>query len=57
MNKEKYVFAQLTSFLNENKFRHIDDKYQSNQYVKYFKIRESTACSDVLRTLFGFKSM
>ncbi|MBP1616386.1 MAG: transposase [Bacteroidetes bacterium] len=37
MNKEKYVFAQLISFLNENKFRRIVDKYQGNRYIKHFK--------------------
>ena len=35
MNKEKYVFAQLVSFLNEDKFRRIVDKYQGNRYVKH----------------------
>ena len=35
MNKEKYVFAQLVSFLNEDKFRRIVDKYQGNSYVKH----------------------
>jgi hypothetical protein len=28
MNNEKYVFAQLISFLNEDKFRRIVNKYQ-----------------------------
>jgi hypothetical protein len=28
MNKEKYIFAQLISFLNEDKFRRIVSKYQ-----------------------------
>ena len=37
MNKEKYVFAQLISFLNENKFRRIVDKYQGNRYIKHLK--------------------
>lgn len=36
MNKEKYVFAQLISFLNENKFRRIVDKYQGNRYIIHF---------------------
>ena len=31
MNKEKHVFAQLVSFLNEDKFRRIVDKYQGNR--------------------------
>ncbi|MFT4070581.1 MAG: DUF4372 domain-containing protein [Dysgonamonadaceae bacterium] len=36
MNKEKYVFAQRVSSLNEDKFRRIVDKYQGNRYVKHF---------------------
>lgn len=36
MNKEKYVFDQLISFLNEDKFRSIVDRYQGNRYVKQF---------------------
>ena len=36
MNKEKYVFAQLISFLNEDKFCRIVNKYQGNRYVKHF---------------------
>lgn len=35
MNKDKYVFTQLVSFLNEDKFRRIVDKYQGNRYVKH----------------------
>ena len=27
MNKDKYVFAQLIEFLDNNKFRHLVDKY------------------------------
>ena len=36
MNKEKYVFAQLISFLNEDKFGRIVNKYQGNRYIKHF---------------------
>ena len=36
MNKEKYVFSQFISFLNEDKFRRIVDKYHGNRYVKHF---------------------
>ena len=36
MNKEKYVFAQLISFLNEDKFRRIVNKFQGNRYIKHF---------------------
>ena len=31
------MFAQLISFLNENKFRRIVDKYQGNRYIKHLK--------------------
>ena len=30
MNKDKYVFAQLVEFLDNNKFRHLVDKYDGN---------------------------
>ena len=36
MNKEKYVFAQLIEFLDNNKFRRLVDKYEGNRYVKNF---------------------
>jgi hypothetical protein len=36
MNKEKYVFAQLVEFLNNDTFRKLVDKYDRVQYVKYF---------------------
>ena len=36
MNKEKYVFAQLISFLNEDNFRRVVNKYQGNHYIKHF---------------------
>ena len=36
MNKDKYVFAQLIEFLDNNKFRHSVDKYDGNRYVKHF---------------------
>jgi hypothetical protein len=48
MNKEKYVFAQLVSFLNEDKFRRIVDKYQGNRYVKHF-----TCWNQLLALMFG----
>lgn len=48
MNKEKYVFAQLISFLNEDKFRRIVDKYQGNRYVKHF-----TCWNQLLALMFG----
>lgn len=48
MNKEKYVFAQLISFLNKDKFRHIVDKYKGNRYVKHF-----TCWNQLLALMFG----
>ena len=36
MNKDKYVFSQLIEFLDNNKFRHLVDKYDGNRYVKHF---------------------
>ena len=48
MNKEKYVFSQLISFLNEDKFRYIVKKYQGNKYVKHF-----TCWNQLLALMFG----
>ena len=36
MHKEKYVFAQLVEFLNNDKFRRIVAKYDGDKYVKHF---------------------
>ena len=35
MNKDKYVFAQLIEFLNNDKFRRLVDKYDGNKYVQH----------------------
>jgi hypothetical protein len=48
MNKEKYVFAQLISFLNEDKFRRIVRKYDGDKYVKHF-----TCWNQLLSLMFG----
>lgn len=48
MNKDKYVFAQLVEFLNKDKFRHLIDKYDGNQYVKSF-----TCWNQLLALTFG----
>ncbi len=48
MNKEKYVFAQLVEFLNNDKFRRIVAKYQGDKYVKYF-----TCWNHLLVLMFG----
>ena len=47
-NKEKYVFSQFISFLNEDKFRRIVDKYHGNRYVKHF-----TCWNQLLTLMFG----
>ena len=36
MNKDKYVFAQLTAFLNRTQFNNYVRKYDGNRYVKHF---------------------
>lgn len=48
MYKSKFVFAQLHSFLDYQKFRHIVDKYQGNRYVKTF-----TCWNQLLALMFG----
>ena len=48
MNKNKYVFAQLIEFLDNNKFRHLVDKYDGNRYVKHF-----TCWNQLLAMMFG----
>lgn len=48
MNKGKYVFSQLISFLNEDKFRRIVDKYHGSSYVKHF-----TCWNQRLALMFG----
>ncbi len=48
MNKNKYVFAQLIEFLNNNKFRRLVDKYDGNRYVKNL-----TCWNQLLSLMFG----
>ena len=48
MNKDKYVFAQLVAFLDNNKFRHLVDKYDGNRYVKNF-----TCWNQLMALMFG----
>lgn len=36
MFQDKYVFAQLASFLNRSKFNRIVAKYDGDKYVKHF---------------------
>ncbi|MBQ9285085.1 MAG: IS4 family transposase [Bacteroidaceae bacterium] len=48
MNKDKYVFAQLIEFLNNDKFRRLVDKYGGNKYVKHL-----TCWNQLLALMFG----
>lgn len=48
MNRDKFVFAQFTNFLNHNKFRRIVDKYDGAAYVKHF-----TCWNHLLTLMFG----
>ena len=48
MNKEKYVFAQLIEFLNNDKFSYIVRKYNGDKYVKHF-----TCWNQLLALMFG----
>lgn len=51
MNQDKYVFAQLVGFLNNDKFRRLVDKYDGNRYVKHL------ACwNQLLAMMFGQRS-
>lgn len=36
MNKDKYVFSQLTSLLDRSLFNDYVRKYQGDKYVKHF---------------------
>lgn len=51
MNKDKYVFAQLVEFLDNNKFRHLVDKYGGNHYVKNI-----TCWNQLMALMFGLLS-
>ena len=48
MFKDKYVFAQLASFLNRSKFNRIVAKYDGDKYVKHF-----TCWNQLLALMFG----
>jgi len=48
MFQDKYVFAQLASFLNRNKFNRIVVKYDGDKYVKHF-----TCWNQLLSLVFG----
>lgn len=48
MFQDKYVFAQLVSFLNRSKFNRIVTKYHGDKYVKHF-----TCWNQLLALMFG----
>ena len=48
MYQYKYIFAQLTSFLNRSKFNRIVTKYEGDKYVKHF-----TCWNQLLTLMFG----
>ena len=48
MFQDKYVFAQLTSFLNRSKFNRIVARYDGDKYVKHF-----TCWNQLLILMFG----
>ena len=48
MHKDKFVFAQLVSFLDRNKFNYIVRKYDGDKYVKHF-----TCWNQLLSLMFG----
>ena len=43
MFQDKYVFSQLTAFLNRTQFNNYVRKYDGNRYVKQFHLLESDA--------------
>ncbi|MGL4853267.1 MAG: IS4 family transposase [Phocaeicola sp.] len=45
---DKYIFAQLTSFIDRNHFNYLVKKYQGNHYVKHF-----TCWNQLLVMMFG----
>lgn len=48
MNKEKYVFSQLVSFLDRNHFNYLVRKYNGDRYVKHL-----TCWNQFLAMMFG----
>ena len=48
MSQDKYVFAQLTAFLNRTQFNNFVRKYDGNRYVKQF-----TCWNQLLAMMFG----
>lgn len=50
MFQDKYVFAQLASFLNRSKFNRIVTKYDGDIICEALHLLESTTCFDVWST-------
>ena len=48
MNQDKYVFSQLTAFLNRTQFNNYVRKYDGDRYVKQF-----TCWNQMLAMMFG----
>ena len=48
MNQDKYVFTQLTDFMNRTQFNKFVRKYDENLYVKHF-----TCWNQLLALMFG----
>ncbi len=48
MFKDKYVFAELASFLDRSKFNRIVAKYDGDKYIKSY-----TCCNQLLTMMFG----
>lgn len=48
MYQDKFVFAQIVSFLNRNKFNRLVSKYGGDKYVKHF-----TCWNQLLTLMFG----
>lgn len=48
MNQDKYIFSQLTAFLDRSKFNRIVAKYKGDHYVKHF-----TCWNQLLAMMFG----
>ena len=48
MFQDKYVFAQLTAFLNRTQFNNYVRKYDGNRYAKHF-----TCWNQLLAMMFG----
>lgn len=48
MHKEKFVFSQLTQFLDRNHFNYLVSKYKGDHYVKHF-----TCWNQLLTLMFG----